>query len=230
MCLILVAWQVHRRYPLVVAANRDEFHERAAAPAAFWEDTPGVLAGRDLQARGAWLGASRSGKFAAVTNYRGGKEASAIESRGALVSRFLANGDSPAGYVEQVAMNQQRYSGFNLLLADREELWWMSNRDSSPRRLAAGCHALGNLLLDTPEVMDIREKFSRTPVAAEPLFALLKEARIVAPVYGTRCSSVLLAGADGRIQFAERPFDAAGAEGTTVRYEFGIAAPALATA
>jgi uncharacterized protein with NRDE domain len=102
----------------------------------------------------------------------------------------------------------------------------MSNRDSAPRRLEPGVYALGNLLLDTPEVAAIRERFTQTASAVEPLFGLLKEARITAPVYGTRCSSVLLAGADGRMQFAERPLDAAGAEGTTVRYEYRVAADA----
>src|SRR3954451_3306925 len=102
MCLILFAWQVPGRQPLVVAANRDEFHARPAAPAAFWQDQPGILAGRDLEARGTWMGVSRSRKFAAVTNYRGAKEARAAESRGALVSRFLGNAVAPAPYVENL--------------------------------------------------------------------------------------------------------------------------------
>ena len=71
MCLILLAWRVPGRHPLVVAANRDEFHARPAAPATFWPDQPAILAGRDLEARGTWMGISRGGRFAAVTNYRG---------------------------------------------------------------------------------------------------------------------------------------------------------------
>src|SRR5882724_7022541 len=103
MCLIVLAWRVHPRFPLVVAANRDEFHSRKAAPAAFWRDQPQILAGRDLQAMGTWMGVSRSGKFAAVTNYRGAREPSAAESRGALVTAFLADGALPAAYMAAVA-------------------------------------------------------------------------------------------------------------------------------
>ena len=95
MCLILVAWKALPGPALVVAANRDEFHARPAAPAAFWEDRPGILAGRDLEARGTWMGVTRSGRFAAVTNYRGAREARAAESRGARVTRFL-DGNQPA--------------------------------------------------------------------------------------------------------------------------------------
>ena len=89
MCLILLAWQAPDRHALVVAANRDEFHGRPSAPAAFWEDQPAILAGRDLEARGTWMGISRGGSFAAVTNYRGGTEPRAAQSRGSLVTGFL---------------------------------------------------------------------------------------------------------------------------------------------
>ena len=221
MCLILVGWMTHRDYPLVVAANRDEYHARAAATAAFWPDHPEILAGRDLQARGTWLGIARNGRFASVTNYRGGHDPSAAESRGALVSRFLLNGLSPGKYIADIKPDS--YSGFNLLLADRDELWWLSNRDGGSKRLEPGYYALGNLLLDTPEVMEVKARFQAAPVAIEPLFSLLATARIVAPAYGTRCSSVVLAGSSGRMQFAERAFDAAGADGSTLRYEFNCA-------
>jgi uncharacterized protein with NRDE domain len=218
MCLILVGWQTHRDHALVVAANRDEFHARPAQTAAFWPDHPQILAGRDLQARGTWLGIARNGRFASVTNYRGGRDPSAAESRGALVSRFLLNGLSPGKYVSEI--NAGSYSGFNLLVSDQKELWWLSNRDGGSKRLEAGYYALGNLLLDTPEVMEIKARFQAAPVAIEPLFSLLATAKIVAPAYGTRCSSIVLAGKSGRMQFAERSFDAAGADGSTLRYEF----------
>jgi uncharacterized protein with NRDE domain len=217
MCLILVAWKVHADFPLVVAANRDEFHARPAAPAAFWPDKPGILAGRDLQAKGTWLGVSRRGRFASVTNYRGGRDPSAAESRGALVSRFLEDGVAPEAYVS--ALRPSAYSGFNLFVADRDDLWWLSNRGNGARRLEPGCYALGNLLLDSPEVMAIRARFESAAVAIEPLFALLSEAKIVAPEYGTRCSTLVLADGGGRMQFAERAFDPAGANGGTLRYE-----------
>ena len=218
MCLILVAWRKHAGYPLVVAANRDELHARPASAAAFWPDQPAVLAGRDLQAKGTWLGVARNGRFASVTNYRGGLDPNAAESRGALVSRFLFNGCSPGEYVAKIKPSS--YSGFNLLLSDQNDLWWLSNRDGGPRKLAPGYYALGNLLLDTPEVQEIKARFEATAVAIEPLFSLLATAKIVNGTYGTRCSTVLLAQEDGGMQFAERPFDPAGADGRTARYEF----------
>jgi uncharacterized protein with NRDE domain len=221
MCLILVAWRQHAGYPLVVAANRDELHARPASAAAFWPDQPAILAGRDLQARGTWLGVARNGRFASVTNYRGGLDPNAAESRGALVSKFLLNGSSPGEYVEKIKPSS--YSGFNLLLSDQSELWWLSNRDGGSKKLAPGYYALGNLLLDTPEVQEVKARFQATPVAIEPLFSLLATAKIVNGNYGTRCSTVLLAQEDGGMQFAERPFDPAGADGRTARYEFNCA-------
>ena len=224
MCLILVAWQVHAGTPLVVAANRDEFHARSAAAAAYWQDAPGILAGRDLQAGGTWLGVSRGGRFASVTNYRGGHDPKAVRSRGALVTDFLLNSKSPTAYAEEIDKTKNGYSGFNLLLADGKELWWLSNRGEAARRLEPGYYALGNLLLDTPEVQDIKARFATTPVATEPMFSLLAAAKILAPVYGTRCSTVLIQNTDGRMQFAERSFDAAGTDGSTLRYELARAA------
>src|SRR5436305_2505408 len=124
MCLIVVGWKAGARYPLLVAANRDEFHGRAAAPAAFWRDRPEILGGRDLEAMGTWMGVSRRGRFAAVTNYRGAREPSAAESRGALVSSFLPGTATAADYMADVAARASRYSGFNLLARDRQERWW----------------------------------------------------------------------------------------------------------
>jgi uncharacterized protein with NRDE domain len=218
LCLILIGWKTHPATPLVVAANRDEFHARRAAPAAFWRERPEILAGRDLQALGTWMGVSRAGRFAAVTNYRGAREPSAAESRGALVTGFLANGASPAAYTADVARRAASYSGFNLLAYDRRELWWMSNRDGAPRRLEPGYYALGNLLLDSPEVQPIKQRFADTPPAVEPLFNLLLQAKIVNPEYGTRCSTVLLD--DGRqMRYAERSFDLDGTEGATLHFQ-----------
>ena len=218
MCLILVAWQKHPQFPLVVAANRDEFHARPAERAGFWKDHPTILGGRDLEAKGTWMGVSRSGRFAAVTNYRGGRDPNARESRGALVTGFLLGGLKT--FVEKVEKTKDSFSGFNLLVADREELWWLSNRDGGSRKLPPGFYALGNLLLDTPEVMEVKSRFESTPLAIEPQFALLATAKIVAPEYGTRCSTVLLARRGGGMQFAERAFDPSGADGSTMRYEF----------
>ena len=219
MCLIVLAWRAHPEFPLIVAANRDEFHARPAAPAAFWEDHPALLAGRDLEARGTWMGVSRTRKFAAVTNYRGAKEPRAVESRGVLVSRFLSNGARPGEYIE--SLKASLYSGFNLLATDGAELWWTSNRDGAPRRLDPGIYGLGNTLLDAPEVDGIKKAFAAelSPApAVESLFGLLETAKIVHPEYGTRCSTVLLGGKGTR--YAERSFAANGSAGETVHYDF----------
>jgi uncharacterized protein with NRDE domain len=216
MCLIVLAWRKHPDLPLIVAANRDEFHARPAAPAAFWEDQPGILAGRDLEARGTWMGVSRSGRFAAVTNFRGAYEPRAAESRGALVSRFLST-ETPAGkYAE--SLKPALYSGFNLLACDGEELWWTSNRDGTPRKLEPGLYGLGNALLDSPDVEPSKKAFADAVAAVEPLFSVLEKARIVNPAYGTRCSTVLLKGQ--RTRYVERTLAPDGAEGETVHFDF----------
>jgi uncharacterized protein with NRDE domain len=220
MCLILLAWQAHPAHALVVAANRDEFHARPAEPARFWQDRPEVLAGRDLQAMGTWMGVARNGRFAAVTNYRGAHEPAAAQSRGALVTGFLLGEDSPAACMQRI--EGARFSGFNLLASDGEELWWMSNRDGAPRRLEPGVYGLGNLLLDSPEVeadkARFRQAFESGP-AVEPLIAVLAKARLVHSQYGTRCSTILLRGG-GRTHYTERSYSPEGAELQTRRYEF----------
>ena len=213
MCLILVAWKVHPGVPLAIAANRDEFHARPAARAAFWQDQPEILAGRDLQAGGTWMGVSRRGRFAAVTNYRGGTEPGAAESRGSLVTRYLAGTQVP-----QLAERKSAYSGFNLLASDGDALWWLSNRDSDARQLAPGWYGLGNLLLDSPDVEPHMQRFRGCPLSVEPLFGVLAQAKIVNERYGTRCSSVLLWGEAPR--FAERGFDADGTEQETLSYDW----------
>lgn len=213
MCLILVAWRRHEAFPLVVAANRDEFHDRPASRAAFWDDRPEVLGGRDLRAHGTWMAVSRGGRFAAVTNYRGGTEPGAAHSRGSLVTRFLAGED-----VHALAEDKLRYSGFNLLASDGTALWWLSNRDGGPRRLEPGWYGLGNLLLDSPEVEPHKSRFRDTPLSLEPMFGALDPAKIVDERYGTRCSSVLMLGED--VRFAERAFARDGAQESTLRYEF----------
>jgi len=165
------------------------------------------------------MGVSRAGRFAAVTNYRGAHEPRAVESRGALVSRFLNNGQGPGAYFQ--GLKKDLYSGFNLLAADDDELCWMSNRGGAPRRLDPGIYGLGNALLDAPEVDGIKKAFAadlETGAAVESLFSLLHQARILNPQYGTRCSTVLLKGK--RIRYAERAFAADGTEDDTAHFEF----------
>jgi len=151
MCLILFAWQAHPRYPLVVAANRDEFHSRPAAAAHWWADAREVLAGRDLRAGGTWMGVSRNGRFAAITNYREPQaaELSGQRSRGHLVRDFLTGDDSAGAYGWRLQGSGGAYSGFSLLVGDGRELVCVSNRSDEPVSIAPGIHALSNHLLDT---------------------------------------------------------------------------------
>ncbi len=150
MCVILFAVGAHPRYPLVVAANRDEWFHRPTAVAAFWADVPSVFAGRDLEQQGTWMGISRSGRFAAVTNVREGGPARAdARSRGALVSSFLTGTDAPDSFAVMVAQQGTRYNGFNLLAGDRAQLMYLSNRGGTPVVVPPGVHGLSNHLLNT---------------------------------------------------------------------------------
>jgi uncharacterized protein with NRDE domain len=151
MCLVLIALDSHPDYALIVAANRDEFYDRPTAPAEFWSDSPEVIGGRDLKAGGTWLGIDRSGRFAAVTNYRQGeREAAAPRSRGYLVSDYLTTATDASAHLERVERDAALYNGFNLILGDAWELLYYSNREGSRRRLGPGVYGLSNHLLDTP--------------------------------------------------------------------------------
>lgn len=165
MCLILFAWNAHPRYPLVVAANRDEFHERPALAADFWSRHPGLLAGRDLQAGGTWLGVTRSGRFAAVTNYREPlvPETPLERSRGELVPDFLASRRAPLAHAETLLESASSYRGFNLLLGSADGLVHVSNRQERVQEVPPGSHGLSNHLLDTewPKVRSGRERLDQ---------------------------------------------------------------------
>src|ERR1700722_6462492 len=121
MCLVLIAWRGSPQFPCVVAANRDEFHARPAARAEWWPDHPEILAGRDLEAGGTWLGVTRAGRFAALTNFRDPEQAPPDPpSRGELVVTMLESGASVAEgltYLRDVGAN---YNGFNLIFSDGE--------------------------------------------------------------------------------------------------------------
>jgi uncharacterized protein with NRDE domain len=151
MCLILLAYDVHPKYRLILAANRDEFYDRPTLPMDFWQEHPDILGGRDLRAGGTWLGVTRSGRIAAITNYRepGGARPEA-PSRGGLISSFLSGFSSAGAYLEAVSDMGQAYSGFNLLVGDASGLWYFSNRGSGVQRLLPGWYGLSNHLLNTP--------------------------------------------------------------------------------
>jgi uncharacterized protein with NRDE domain len=150
MCFIVFAYRFHPSYRLIAAANRDEYFERPSSPAAVWEEAPQVLAGRDLKEGGTWMGITREGKFAAITNYRD-PEAFKIRapSRGKLVSDFLTGSENAASYVENISRQGQNYNGFNLICGDPKDLFVYSNRGKI-EKLEAGIYGLSNHLLDSP--------------------------------------------------------------------------------
>lgn len=238
MCLILVAWQAHPDFPLIVAANRDEFYARPSAAADRWADAPQVLGGRDLEAWGSWLGITEAGRFTAVTNVREPGKPSGPRSRGRLTANFLVGSASPADYV--AAITDEDYSGFNLLVADEQALWYRSNRDVAPRQLAPGIYGVSNHLLDTPwpKLASAKARFSealpRLP-DSEAFFSILADKEIVpdqhlpttgVPLewerllsaifvqsenYGTRASTLLTRASNGAIRLEERCFGPNGA-------------------
>ncbi len=160
MCLLLIAYQAHPRYPLVVAANRDEFFARPTAPATFWDDKPGVLAGRDLVGGGTWLGVGPDARFAALTNYRDPSRVKTdAPSRGGLVTRFLAGNSPPERYLAGLRDEADRHNGFNLVFGTADSLGCYSNVDNRHRVIKPGVHGLSNHLLNThwPKVVRGRE-------------------------------------------------------------------------
>lgn len=159
MCLILLAYKVHPAYPLVVAANRDEYYERPSSPAEFWEDSPHILAGRDLREGGTWLGITREGKFAALTNYRDPAAFKRdVPSRGKLIKNYLRGSSSAAAYIKKVSGNSCEYNGFNIICADTADTFVYSNRNGDLHKLTPGIYGLSNRLLDTPWTKVVRGK------------------------------------------------------------------------
>ena len=182
MCLLALAWKAHPDFQLILAGNRDERHARASAAAGFWPDAPAVLAGRDLEAGGTWLGTTVGGHFAVVTNYREGPDPSrAPRSRGALAAGFLKGDASAPQYLAKVQEHADEYGGFSLICGDPESLWYLSNRGPAPAPVAPGIHALSNHLLDTPwpkveaAKMRLRLLMDSDAVTTEALFRLLAD-------------------------------------------------------
>ncbi len=163
MCLIVFAWQILPTSPLIAAANRDEFYERPSAPASWWDDHPDIYAGRDLQHRGTWMGISKSGRFAAVTNVRNGVSRGAKSpSRGLLVANYLTSDASPADYIAEIADQGEHFNEFNLLVGNGRELIWFTNAQTDDERngklLSPGIYGLCNGTLDSPWPKVVRTK------------------------------------------------------------------------
>ena len=184
MCLIILSWQARADFPLIMAANRDEFYDRPSLPADFWPDRPDILGGRDLKEGGTWLGITKKGRLAALTNYRDPLSVKAnAPSRGWLVKGFLTGDDRPGDYLEGLQKEAPRYNGFSLILGDDSGLYYFSNRgDGGVRQLSPGIHGLSNHLLDTPwpKVKKAGENFRRVLEGkgrpqSEDLFELLTD-------------------------------------------------------
>jgi len=252
MCLILVVWRAHPRYSCLVAANRDEFHARPAAAAAWWPDRPQILAGRDLTAGGTWLGITRTGRFAALTNFRDPEQRRATApSRGMLVTSLLESGATVAeglAYLRQVGAD---YNGFNLIFSDGERLGIYESVLGRGRELTPGIYGLSNHLLDTPWPK-VQNAKSRLQAALDdltgtaPLLDLLRDDRpapdarlprtgvslewerllssafVRAPDYGTRCSTIIRIENQGRAYFDEWSWDAVGTDAGRISLQFEL--------
>lgn len=239
MCLIAFALNSHPRYRLVLAANRDEFHARPSAAADFHDDAPALFGGRDLQAGGSWLLATRSGQVAAVTNVRTGQPESGLRSRGELVRRAAA-AEPLHAELQRLHESSAHYGRFNLLACDGARLWYAGNHpDAQLNVIDDGVHALSNAALDTPWPKTRRlcavmhDWIDHGGEDLAPLFAALADPRIAADQelprtgvtldwerrlsaafivgadYGTRASTVVLV-ADDHVRFVERRFGAYG--------------------
>lgn len=237
MCLILLGRDAHPEYPLVFAGNRDEFYERPSAPAAFWDDAPHVLGGRDLKAGGTWLGITRRGHWATVTNVRDQRpHRDDAPSRGRLVADYLKDEPSPKAYLQSVQAEADRYNGFNLLVGTTENVFYFSNRNGSPRPVSPGVHGVSNAQLDDPwpKVERGTSKLRtvlESEITTERLLGILNDRetapddelpstgvgrdteRMLSPPfiegerYGTRTSTVILVHRSGTVTFVERNFD-----------------------
>ncbi len=150
MCVVALAWNAHSRWRLLLAGNRDEFHPRPTAALAQWTDS-GVIAGRDLQSGGTWVGLDRRGRMAVVTNVRDGFAQPHVgPSRGALPVAFLENAPSAAATTKELLANAESYAPFNLVLADAEACWHIGNHPLLREALTAGVHGISNGRLDAP--------------------------------------------------------------------------------
>jgi len=246
MCLVVVAQEAAARYKFVMAANRDEQHARPTRAARWWPEPPELLGGRDLLAGGTWLGVDERGRVAAVTNVRDGTPRTAPRSRGALITDYFRGDEPAASFAARAAADGASFAPFNLLLFDGAELHYASNRAPAVR-FPPGVHALSNAPLGVhwPKVLSAGSgatEILKRDDPLEPLFELLTERSgeaaaeeryrrahfVVGPVYGTRCSTVILLDTDGTLTFVERSFDAGGLRIGEVRQKFAVQASARA--
>jgi len=251
MCLILFAYRQHADYPLLLIANRDEYYARSTQDAHWWDDAP-VFAGRDLEAGGTWLGITRRGRFAAVTNVReaGGMQ-SGKKSRGELTQNFLAGDATPRLYLEQLAAHDRDYAGFNLLLGEAGNFWFYSNRDRGIRRIEPGIYGISNGAFDEPwpklssgkdelaallqaKIItgDLMEILTDHQVAVDhklpqtgvslDIERMLSSRFIRSPEYGTRACTVLTIDRERCVDFSEQNFRDADHDGDLIHENFHL--------
>lgn len=180
MCLILFSKNAHRNYKLIIAANRDEFYNRKTEKAVFWEEYNYVLAGKDLEGGGTWMGVSKSGRIAMLTNFRDIVNIKQqAPSRGHLVSDFLINNSSGESYISEVASKGPKYNGYNLIVGDANEMYYQSNYGNSYEKIFDGVHGLSNHLLNTPwfkverGIKKLRDHIQIDRIVPEHLFSVL---------------------------------------------------------
>ncbi len=182
MCLIVFANNFHPDYKLIFAANRDEFYNRPTEAAKFWKDHPELLAGKDLQAGGTWMGITKSGRFAAITNYRDMKNIKEnAPSRGNITFDFLVSNISPEKYFNQIKNKLKDYNGFNLILGDVDSLFYISNIKSELVKIETGIHGLSNAFINTrwPKVqkskMRLEDAIKGNQISADRLMNILDD-------------------------------------------------------
>ncbi len=237
MCLILFGYKVSKKYPLVLAANRDEFYQRPTAPMHLWKNTPGILAGKDLEQGGTWFGVHKNGTFAALTNYRDPASIrSEAPSRGEIIINFLESNKPTETHFARLKKKKNPYNGFNLLFGNKEDLFWFSNLNDTIEKIAPGIHGLSNQFLDTPwpKVESGKKALQDIicgTITSESLFAMLADQsvpdddqlpqtgvgleweRMLSPLfiqsdtYGTRSSTAMLMDQNGTIEITERTYD-----------------------
>ncbi|MFD2761645.1 NRDE family protein [Lentibacillus juripiscarius] len=184
MCLINFHLGDHSNYKLIMAANRDEFYRRPTAPAGFWEDQPHILAGQDLEGMGTWLGITKSGRIAALTNYRDpNEEQHNKKSRGHIVRNFLESSTPAADFLTSLQQENRSYGGFNLIAGHPDQLYYCNNIHDDLYPVTAGTHALSNAFLDTPWPKTVKGKkelknyiTNNRTLSIDALFTILSDA------------------------------------------------------
>jgi uncharacterized protein with NRDE domain len=253
MCLIFIALNDHPNYKLIIAANRDEFYERKTTAADYWSDKPTILGGRDLEASGTWMAVNKNGRVGMITNYRDLQNLKQrAPSRGALVSDFLVSSVTAQEYLREVEPRAQTYNGFNLVVGNPNELWYLSSYKNGFEKITNGIHGLSNALLDTPwpKVSQGKNNFKAllqgNSIDPEQLFSFLyneqrasddalpdtgvglERERMLSAMfikssnYGTRCSTVLLVDKKDNVVFIERVYDLHTFDYTTKTFNFSL--------